>query len=141
MDSAEPPKTSGLTIPLSPSPLSAIIANTMPPRSALFEQKNVPEGGQKGRADMKFWIAAFLFLVDAHGLAVADGNVRIGVLTDMSGAYSSFSGPGSVTAARMAVADFGGSVLGRPIEVISADHQNKPDNAAAIANAGSISKV
>jgi branched-chain amino acid transport system substrate-binding protein len=84
---------------------------------------------------MKFWIAAFLFLVGAHGLAVAEENViRIGVLTDMSGAYSSFSGPGSVTAATMAVADFGGSVLGRPIEVVSADHQNKPDIAAAIAN-------
>ena len=83
---------------------------------------------------MKFWVAAFVFLVDARGLAVADSIVRIGVLTDMSGAYSSFSGPGSVTAARMAAADFGGSVLGRPIEVISADHQNKPDNAAAIAN-------
>lgn len=83
---------------------------------------------------MKFWVAAFVFLVDARGLAVADSIVRIGVLTDMSGAYSSFSGPGSMTAARMAAADFGGSVLGRPIEVISADHQNKPDNAAAIAN-------
>jgi branched-chain amino acid transport system substrate-binding protein len=83
---------------------------------------------------MKFWVAAFVFLVDARGLAVADSIVRIGVLTDMSGAYSSFSGPGSVTAARMAAADFGGSVLGRAIEVISADHQNKPDNAAAIAN-------
>jgi len=83
---------------------------------------------------MKFWVAAFVFLVDARGLAVADSIVRIGVLTEMSGAYSSFSGPGSVTAARMAAADFGGSVLGRPIEVISADHQNKPDNAAAIAN-------
>jgi branched-chain amino acid transport system substrate-binding protein len=83
---------------------------------------------------MKSWIAAFVFLVGAHGLAAAENVIRIGVLTDMSGAYSSFSGPGSVTAATMAVADFGGSVLGRPIEVISADHQNKPVIAAAIAN-------
>jgi branched-chain amino acid transport system substrate-binding protein len=83
---------------------------------------------------MKFWVTTFLFLVEAHSHAAAETAIRIGVLTDMSGAYSSFSGPGSVTAAKMAVADFGGRVLGRPVEIVSADHQNKPDNAAAIAN-------
>ncbi|WP_218508183.1 ABC transporter substrate-binding protein [Variovorax sp. dw_308] len=61
---------------------------------------------------------------------VSDGVVRIGVLTDMSGVYSDLAGPGSVTAAQMAVEDFGGKVLGTPVEVISADHQNKPDLAA-----------
>ncbi len=73
------------------------------------------------------------------GLAVAASRARaaepfrIGVLADMSGAYADVGGPGSVEAARMAVADFGGSVLGRPIEVLSADHQNKSDVGVAIA--------
>lgn len=68
--------------------------------------------------------------------AVAAGAqpVRIGVLNDQSGLYSDLSGPGSVIAARMAAEDAGGTVLGRPIEVISADHQNKPDVGAAIAS-------
>jgi branched-chain amino acid transport system substrate-binding protein len=58
---------------------------------------------------------------------VSDGVVKIGVLTDMSGYYSDLAGPGSVLAAKMAVEDFGGKVLGAPIEVVSADHQNKAD--------------
>ena len=64
---------------------------------------------------------------------VSDDVVKIGVLTDMSGPASTPTGPGSVAAAEMAVADFGGSVLGKPITVISADHQLKPDVAAGIA--------
>ncbi len=59
--------------------------------------------------------------------------VKIGVLTDMSSLYADLSGPGAVAAVKMAAADFGGSVLGKKIEVISADHQNKPDVASAIA--------
>jgi branched-chain amino acid transport system substrate-binding protein len=62
---------------------------------------------------------------------VSDNVVRIGVLTDMSGQFSHESGKGSVTAVQMAVEDFGGKVLGVPIEVISADHLNKPDVALA----------
>src|ERR1700726_3050511 len=63
------------------------------------------------------------------------GNVvKIGVLTDMSSIYADFGGPGSVEAARMAIADFGGSVNGKKIELVSADHHNKPDLGAAIAN-------
>jgi branched-chain amino acid transport system substrate-binding protein len=61
---------------------------------------------------------------------VSDEVVRIGVLTDMTGYYSDLAGPGSVLAVKMAVADFGGKVLGKPIEVISADHQNKADIAS-----------
>ncbi|GAB7541268.1 ABC transporter substrate-binding protein [Cupriavidus sp. 8B] len=61
---------------------------------------------------------------------VSDDAVRIGVLTDMSGQFSHESGEGSVTAIKMAVQDFGGKVLGKPIEVVVADHQNKPDVAA-----------
>jgi branched-chain amino acid transport system substrate-binding protein len=64
---------------------------------------------------------------------VSDGVVRIGVLTDMSGLYSDFAGKGAVEAVKMAVEDFGGKVLGKPIEVIFADHQMKADNAASTA--------
>ncbi len=59
--------------------------------------------------------------------------VRIGVLTDESGPYADSGGEGSVIAARMAAADFGGSVLGRKIEILHADTQNKPDIASALA--------
>jgi branched-chain amino acid transport system substrate-binding protein len=61
---------------------------------------------------------------------ISDGVVKIGVLTDMTGYYSDLAGPGSVLAAQMAVEDFGGKVLGKPIQVISADHQNKADVAS-----------
>jgi branched-chain amino acid transport system substrate-binding protein len=64
---------------------------------------------------------------------VSDDVVKIGVLTDLSGPAATATGPGSVAAAQMAVEDFGGSVLGKPIQVISADHQIKPDVAAGIA--------
>lgn len=69
----------------------------------------------------------------AQTAKVSDDVVRIGVLTDMSGQFSHESGEGSVTAIRMAVEDFGGKVLGKPIEVLVADHQNK--NEVAIAKA------
>lgn len=76
------------------------------------------------------WAAALLFA--SLPAAAAEPPLRIGVITDMSGQYSDGNGPGSVLAARFAVEDFGPSVLGRPIEVIYADHQNKPDIAAGI---------
>ena len=57
----------------------------------------------------------------------------IGVMGDQSGVVSDVGGKGSVLAARMAVADFGGQVLGRRIEILVADHQNKPDVASPIA--------
>jgi branched-chain amino acid transport system substrate-binding protein len=53
--------------------------------------------------------------------------VKIGVLSDMSGVYADYGGPGAVAAARLAVQDFGGKIFGKNIEVVSADHQNKPD--------------
>ena len=59
--------------------------------------------------------------------------VKLGLILDMSSVYSDVTGAGSEAAARMAVEDFGGKVLGRPIEVLIADHQNKPDLAASIA--------
>jgi branched-chain amino acid transport system substrate-binding protein len=64
---------------------------------------------------------------------ISDGVVKIGVLNDQTGLYADLGGPGSVVAARMAVEDFGGTVLGKPIEVVSGDHQNKSDVGAAIA--------
>ncbi|WP_375166829.1 ABC transporter substrate-binding protein [Bradyrhizobium sp. CCGB20] len=73
------------------------------------------------------------FGASAQTVAVSDDVVKIGVLTDMSGQFSHESGEGAVTAIKMAVEDFGGKVLGKPIEVIVADHQNKPDTASALA--------
>ena len=64
---------------------------------------------------------------------ISDDVVKIGVLTDMNGPSSSADGPGSVTAAQMAVDDFGGKVLGKPISVVVGDHQIKPDVGASIA--------
>jgi branched-chain amino acid transport system substrate-binding protein len=63
----------------------------------------------------------------------SEGPVRIGVLNDMNGFLAASSGPGSLLAAQMAVQDFGGKVLGRPVEVLSGNHQNKPDIGSAIA--------
>lgn len=59
--------------------------------------------------------------------------ITLGVLTDLSGPYASITGPGSVAAAQMAIDDFGGKVLGKPIKLISADHLNKPDVGSTIA--------
>ncbi|SMC79195.1 ABC transporter substrate-binding protein [Polynucleobacter kasalickyi] len=64
---------------------------------------------------------------------VPSGAIRVGVLNDQSGVYSGMGGLGSVVAAKMAIEDFGGSVLGVPIELISADHQNKTDIGSSIA--------
>ena len=64
---------------------------------------------------------------------VSDDVVRIGLIEDMSGVYADITGMGAVTAARMAVEEFGGTVLGKPIDVVFADHQNKPDIGASIA--------
>src|SRR5688572_15130917 len=61
---------------------------------------------------------------------ISDGVVKIGVLTDMSGLYSDLGGQGSVVAAQMAVDDFGKTVLGSKIEVVSADHQNNAETGA-----------
>ncbi|MFZ5512149.1 MAG: ABC transporter substrate-binding protein [Pseudomonadota bacterium] len=65
--------------------------------------------------------------VQAQAGKISGDAVKIGVLTDMSGVYSDLGGQGSVTAAQMAIADFGGKVLGKPIELVYADHQNKAD--------------
>src|SRR3954462_4095039 len=59
--------------------------------------------------------------------------VRIGLLSDMGGPYRDVGGPGNRLAVEMAIQDFGGSVLDRPIEILQADDQNKPDVAAGLA--------
>lgn len=79
--------------------------------------------------------AAMVFGLTTAVFAQVSGDaVRIGVLTDMNGNLSALSGRGSVIAAQMAVEDFGGQVLGKKIELLSADHQNKPDIGSQIAN-------
>jgi branched-chain amino acid transport system substrate-binding protein len=65
--------------------------------------------------------------------AISDDMVKLGVLTDMSSLYSDATGQGSLVAAQMAIADFGGKVLGKTAAVIFADHQNKPDVGASLA--------
>ncbi|MBO0755655.1 MAG: ABC transporter substrate-binding protein [Bradyrhizobiaceae bacterium] len=84
-----------------------------------------------------FATGAALLLVSAFAVhaedKVSDGVVKIGMLEDMSSIYAEITGIGAVTAAKMAIEDFGGKVLGKPIEIVSADHQNKPDIASATA--------
>jgi branched-chain amino acid transport system substrate-binding protein len=76
---------------------------------------------------------AFSTAFAADAQQVSDNLVKIGILNDQSGVYADFGGKWSVEAARMAVEDFGGKVLNLPIEIINADHQNKPDVASGIA--------
>src|SRR3982750_3165961 len=76
-----------------------------------------------------------LALVGAASGAMAQSRppLKLGDILDMSGLYADITGPGSETAARMAVEDFGGEVLGRKIEIVTADHLNKADLSASIA--------
>lgn len=69
----------------------------------------------------------------ARAAPISDGVVKIGVLDDMSGVFADQQGMGDYIAARMAAEDFGGKVLGAPIEVIQADLQNKADVGLSIA--------
>ena len=78
-------------------------------------------------------LVAALLAAGSLPARAADDVIRIGVLNDQSGLYSDFGGATSVIAARMAVEDFGGKVLGKPIEILSADHQNKADVATSVA--------
>ncbi|HLG80223.1 MAG TPA: ABC transporter substrate-binding protein [Bradyrhizobium sp.] len=89
---------------------------------------------------MKRLAAAFIAGVALAALAspagaqtISDDVVKIGVLTDMSSLYADATGKGSVAAVQMAVADYGGKVKGKPVEVVYADHQNKPDVGVSIA--------
>ena len=80
-------------------------------------------------------IAASLLALSAAAHAapavISDNVVKLGVMTDLSGVYLDYAGKGSVEAARMAIEDFGGKVLGKPIQLLTADHQNKADIGSA----------
>ena len=84
---------------------------------------------------MKNKLKALALMLGAAGLATsaahAQEKVKIGFITDMSSLYSDVEGKGGATAIQMAIDDFGGKVLGQPIELFSADHQNKADIAAS----------
>jgi substrate-binding family protein len=75
------------------------------------------------------------FAVNSAEAQISDQVVKLGVLNDMSSLLAGVSGKGSVLAAHMAAEDFGGTVRGVPIEILSADHQNKADIGAGIARA------
>ncbi|KAB2875363.1 MAG: ABC transporter substrate-binding protein [Burkholderiaceae bacterium] len=77
--------------------------------------------------------AAFALGTAAAQAQISDGVIKIGVMNDMSGLYADIAGPGSVVAAKMAVEDFGAAKKGMKVEVVSADHQNKPDVGSTIA--------
>lgn len=74
-----------------------------------------------------YFVAAACMAASPVRAQVSDNVVRFGVLTDMNGPSADGSGKGSAVAAQLAVDDFGGKVLGYPIEVITGDHQNKVD--------------
>jgi len=77
-------------------------------------------------------LGAMALAVNSLACAQAPGDkIRIGFVTDLSGPFADNDGPGGAEAIRMAVADFGGAVLGKPIEVLTADHQNKADIASS----------
>ncbi len=91
-----------------------------------------------GRRRASAALALALALVSPSGATGAetprsDGTIRIGVLNDRTGIYADISGAGSVEAARLAVEDMGGAVLGRPVDIVFDDHRNDPARAAAIA--------
>ena len=85
--------------------------------------------------------AASALAISAHaqdGGSISGDTVKIGMVLDMSGAYSSLDGEGSVAAVEMAIEEMGGTVNGAPIELLSADHQNKSDIGSA---SGSIRRM
>jgi branched-chain amino acid transport system substrate-binding protein len=86
------------------------------------EERNMQRSTRKLRLT-----AALCALLAAGAAQAAPNKVVIGDIDDMSGLYADILGSGGVEAIKMAIADFGGTVLGQPIEVLTADHQNKPD--------------
>src|SRR5258708_24489970 len=93
----------------------------------------------RGKTASRIWSIWMLGMLAALGLGGGTGSavaqtptLKLGVLTDMSSLYADNGGQGSVVAAQMAIDDCGGTVLGRKVEVLSADHQNKADIGGAI---------
>ncbi|WP_422283712.1 ABC transporter substrate-binding protein [Bradyrhizobium sp.] len=103
------------------------------PCKASAERQQGLRQQQEGIRDTLDVLRLGAFALAGTADAQSPNPVKIGVLNDQSGIYADLAGPGSVIAARLAVEDAGGSVLGRPIEVVVANHQGKPDIGAAIA--------
>src|SRR5580693_4132732 len=105
----------------------------------LIASDNHKQGNKETPMKMKTLarLSAFCFAATASaaltmgGARAADDTVKIGYITDLSGLYADIDGPGGLEAIRMAIADFGGKVNGKPIELVYADHQNKADIAAS----------
>jgi branched-chain amino acid transport system substrate-binding protein len=105
------------------------------------EYRGAGKGGPMAHNKEQTLMCHFIYLAGAIAFAAAapaaaqisDDVVKLGVLTDMSSLYSDINGQGAIVATEMAIDDFGGSVNGKKIELISADVQNKADVAAGIA--------
>ncbi len=78
-------------------------------------------------------VALMASLACVGAASAQDKPVKIGILNDQASVYSAITGPGSVAAARLAIEDMGGTLLGKPIEIVSADHGHKPDIGSVIA--------
>src|SRR5689334_20842248 len=78
-------------------------------------------------------VALMASLACMSAASAQDKPVKIGILNDQASVYSAITGPGSVAAARLAIEDMGGTLLGKPIEIVSADHGHKPDIGSVIA--------
>jgi branched-chain amino acid transport system substrate-binding protein len=87
------------------------------------------------KAALNVILASALLASSSAFAQYTDGVVKIGVLSDMSSLYADIGGPGSVVAAKLAVADFNAAAKGLKVEIISGDHQNKPDVGAGLAGA------
>src|SRR5438128_6452002 len=88
---------------------------------------NSPTGGNHMKRLITLAALAITFGCGSAQAQYTDGAVKIGVMNDMSGLYADLTGPGSVVAARLAVEDFGAAAKGLKVEIVGADHQNKPD--------------
>ena len=99
----------------------------------VVNEKGEPMTRASGRLRLAALLGMLAGFAAAPAAAQVSGDVvRIGVINDMSGLYSDLGGEGAVEAARLAVEDFGPTVLGKKIEIVAADHQNKPDIASVI---------
>jgi ABC-type branched-subunit amino acid transport system substrate-binding protein len=117
------------------NPIGAILIRRMDVRP-LSVSRNDTDIGTIRRATMRYasligLLCAGLLLNGSADAQRPGGGVRIGILNDQSGPYADFGGKTSVDAARMAVEEMGGKVMGKSIEIIVGDHQNKPDIASA----------
>src|SRR5258708_6344630 len=101
------------------------------PRVRKYHAQN--EGFREANMKLRLLSAALAACAVLLAAPASAQGVKIGILNDQSGVYADYGGKWSFEAAKMAVEDFGGSVLGQKIEAISADHQNKPDLATSIA--------